>query len=48
MSVEFGTVENLLSKLYALAQTAAGDFEGFRAAVEAGQPGEWTVRIQPS
>jgi hypothetical protein len=48
MSVEFGTVENLLSKLYALAQTAAGDFEGFRAAVEAGQPGECIVRIQPS
>jgi hypothetical protein len=48
ITVEFGTVENLLSKLYALAQTAAGDFEGFRTAVEAGQPGACTVRIQPS
>ncbi len=36
MTVSFSGVEELLGTLYALAQSAAGDFEGFRAAAESG------------
>ena len=34
LRVEFVEVRDLLSKLYAIAQAAAGDFEAFRAAAE--------------
>ena len=36
MTVAFASVEDLLSTLYALAQSAAGDFDAFRAAAENG------------
>jgi hypothetical protein len=36
MAVSFSGVEELLGTLYALAQSAAGDYEGFRAAAESG------------
>ena len=36
MTVSFSGVEELLGTLYALAQSAAGDYEGFREAAESG------------
>lgn len=40
MTVEFAGAEDLLGKLYALAQAAARDFQAFRAAVEGAQGAE--------
>ena len=40
LTVEFAGAEDLLSKLYELAQTVAQDFERFRAAVEGPPPND--------
>jgi hypothetical protein len=44
LNVEFRGAEDLLSKLYVLAQTAAGDFEAFRKAVDGSSQGPMGAR----